>query len=399
MRKPYTQVSLLDTYDDIVSTLDEDKTSFLQLIENYIDFSSFIPIEFHYAFNRRFGRPRHYCLESFIRAFVLQKILGIPSDSLLINILRLGQELRDFCGFHKVPDASLLSRFRHSFADYLKLMFDKLVDLTESICREMDPKKADYLIYDTTGIEPYVAENNPKFLNTKLNQAKKMAKSNPNINPHTFVYSLLPETAMSNPSAKQQYINGHFCYAFKAGILSNGLGVVRDIAFFDDEFKHRHPEVVTKKTDNPDLDKEIGDSVSLKPVLHDFFNVHKSFSYNTFIADTAFDKYDTYAMLRDDFQFKRMSIPLNTRNSGNNPVDYDVNGAPVCPIDKTPFQYLGASRASNRSLRFKWVCHKSKTIPGIPSRHCYCLNRCTDSFYGRCVYTYPDKDLRFSTCF
>lgn len=41
----------------------------------------------------------------------------------------------------------------------------KLVDITKPICLEIDAKKADYLIFYTTGVEPYVAENNPKFLN------------------------------------------------------------------------------------------------------------------------------------------------------------------------------------------------------------------------------------------
>ena len=388
-------MSLKNTYDDVVSTLDIDKSKFLDLIEEHIDFDSFIPYEFHMSFNRRFGRPRSYCLDSFIRFFVFQKILGIQSDSLLINLLHMCPEIKRFCGFTKIPDASLLSRFRHSFADHLKLVFDKLVETTEPICREMDPKKSDYLIYDTTGIEPFVNENNPKFINSKLNQAKKLAKSNPAINHHALVYSLMPDTAGADPTAKQQYINGHFCYAYKAGVLTNGLGIVRDIAFFDEGFRLRHPDVVAKKTDNPLLDKEIGDSVSLSPVLYDFFNVHKSFSYKTFIADTAFDKYDTYTMLRDEFGFERMSIPLNPRNSGSKPIGFDSNGTPVCPVDGTPFKYLGASKGANRSLRFKWVCHLSKTIPGFSGRHCFCLNRCTDSLYGRCVYTYPDKNLRF----
>jgi len=55
-------------------------------------------------------------------------------------------------------------------------MFNKVVDITEPICREIDKKKADYLIYDTTGFEPYVAENNPKFFNAKLKQAKNFFK-------------------------------------------------------------------------------------------------------------------------------------------------------------------------------------------------------------------------------
>jgi len=131
----------------------------------------------------------------------------------------------------------MITRFRQDFVGYIKLMFDRLVDITEPICREIDEKKADYLIYDTTGIEAYVTENNPKFLNSILNQCKKSAKNNPNINPHALAYSKMPEFAEANPFVRQQYVNGHFCYAFKAGILTNGLGVVRDITFFDDVFK------------------------------------------------------------------------------------------------------------------------------------------------------------------
>ena len=56
---------------------------------------------------------------------------------------------------------------------------------------------------------------------------------------------MMPESAAANPFVNQQYINGHFCYANKAGILTNGLGIVRGISFFDEEFKRRHPEVIS----------------------------------------------------------------------------------------------------------------------------------------------------------
>jgi hypothetical protein len=375
--------------------MEEDKPKFIQMLEEHINFREFIPTEFYYAFYHGLGRPREYRLESFIRFFLLQKILGVPSDSLLLNILILSSELREFCGFEKVPDASKITRFRQDFVGYLKKMFDRLVEVTEPICREIHAKKSDYLIYDSTGIEAHVAENNPKFLNTKLNQAKKIAKKNPEINPHALAYSLLPETAKANPFAKQQYINGHFCYAFKTGILTNGLGVVREIAFLDEHFKSRHPETVSKKTDNPELDKEIGDSISLKPVLSDFFKAHPTFSYGTFLGDSAFDSYDTYKMLRKEFHFNRMAIPLNNRNASKRHGDFDENGAPVCPLDKTPFTFLNICRGKNRSERFKWVCHKSEQIHGSSKRKCSCETPCTDSSYGRCVYTYPDKDLRF----
>jgi len=394
MRVFRTQMSLLDTYVDVLSTAEEDKPEFIKLLEEHININDLIPNELRYAFYSRFGRPREYSLESFVRLLLLQKILGIHFDSVLISVLRLSRELRGFCGFFKVPDASKITRFRQDFAGYLKLMFDQLVEITEPICREIDPKKADYLIYDPTGIKAYVAENNPKFLNGKLVGAKKLSRKYPEINPHSLAYSMMPDTSATNPFVKQQYINGHFCYAHKVGVLANGLGIVRDIAFFDEDFKRRHPDVVSKKTDNPALDKEIGDSTSLKPVLYDFFHTHPTFSYKTFIGDSSFDTYDNYMMLRDEFLFERMAIPLNNRNSSGKHGDFDADGTPVCPLDKTPFIYIGRSPGKNRSLRFKWVCHKSEPVPKSSKRHCTCDTPCTESSYGRCVYTYPDKNLR-----
>jgi len=392
MRMNNKQMSLFDIYKDVNFLMEEKQPEFLDLLEKHIDFGKLIPREFYRAFYRSFGRPRDYNLESFIRFCIMQKVLGIDLDSIMLNVLKISHEFRDFCRFDKVPDASKITRFRQEFADYLGKMFEALVDFTEPICRLIDEKKADYLIYDPTGIKAYVSENNPKFFNSKLNQAKIIAKKNPGYDPYKGVYSLLPETSETNPFVKHQYINGHFCYAHKVGILTNDLGIIRHISFFDESFKTKHPEVVSKKTDNPDLDKEIGDSTSLEPVLTDFFSAHPDFSYNTFIGDSSFDKYDNYSMLRNDFHFKRMCIPLNPRNSSSAHSDFDLNGTPLCPIDKTPFTFLAKSGGKNRSERFKWVCHKSMKKGN--SRICTCPNPCTTSSYGRTVYTYPDKNLR-----
>lgn len=86
-----------------------------------------------------------------------------------------------------------------------------------------------------------------------------------------MAFSLMPSQAASCPHAKQQYINGHFCYADKFAILTNGLGIVRDIVFLDDSFNASHPELpIEKKSDSPEEDKTISDSVALKPILTDF---------------------------------------------------------------------------------------------------------------------------------
>ena len=396
MRNKNVQMSLFDTYNDVRSAMEEDKPKIIALLTKHIDLKDWIPANFIWAFYRRFGRKREYSLESFLWFCILQKLIGIHEDSAFLSVLKLSKELQDFCGFDKIPNPSKITIFKQTFVVYIDDFFQKLVEVTEPICREIDTKKADYLIYDPTGIEARVAENNPKFLNSKLTQAKKLSKKNPALNPHSLAYSMLPETSAANPFVNQQYINGHFCYAHKAGILTNGLGIVRGISFFDEVFKKRHPEVVSKKTDNPDLDKEIGDSVSLKPVLSDFFKSHPTFSYKTFLGDSSFDSYDNYSMLRNLFRFDRMCIPLNSRNSSKLNGDFDDLGRPICPLDKTTFTYIGPCKGKNRSERFKWVCPKSEQIPKTSKRRCTCKTPCTDSPYGRCVYTYPYKELR--TC-
>ena len=381
-----------DIYNGVSEAIEQHKPQLIRLLEEHIDFDKLIPVNFKLAFYRHMGRKHKYHLESYIRAFVVQKLLGIPRDTLLLSVLRLSAELRDFCGFDKVPDASQLTRFRENYKSYLAEMFEHLVDLTESICREINAKKADYLIYDTTGIELPVAENNPKFFNSKLREAKKLAKSNPNFDPYKAVYAFLPEASRTNPDARQQYINGHFCYATKVGIVTNGLGICRHIAFFDDDFRKRHPEVCSPRTDNPDSDKEIGDSVSLKPVLSDFRAAHPTIDFKTFIGDSSFDSYDIYAMLKNDFSFERACIPMNPRNSKASSAHFDASGTPICPVSGMPFTFLGKSGGKNRSSRFKWVCPGS--VQKGSSRVCSCDHPCTDSSYGKCVYTYPDKDFR-----
>ena len=75
-------------------------------------------------------------------------------------------------------------------------------------------------------------------------------------------------------------------------------------------------------------------------------------------------------------------------------MNFDNNGTPICPIDRSQFKFLGESGGRNRSKRFKWVCPKSVCVKGSSARVCTCETPCTSSSYGRCVYTYPDKDFR-----
>jgi len=80
MRVLKALVSFFDTYEDVLSIAEDDKPKFIKLLEEHINLVELIPTELRYAFYRRFGRPREYSLESFIRFLLLQKILGVHID-------------------------------------------------------------------------------------------------------------------------------------------------------------------------------------------------------------------------------------------------------------------------------------------------------------------------------
>ena len=151
-----------------------------------------------------------------------------------------------------------------------------------------------------------------------------------------MAYRLMPSQAASCADAKQMYINGHFCYADKFTILTNGLGIVRHISFVDDDsFKAPHPKLTAeKKSGSPDEDKPIGDASSLTPVLSDFFSLHPGFHPDAFLGDSAFDSTELYGVLFHNFHFSRVLIPYNPGNESTlKKVDYNEYGYPTCPND------------------------------------------------------------------
>lgn len=391
----YHQISLKETFADCQDSFFDDTPSFFQLLEEHFDISQFIPSVFHNAFYQSLGRKRLYPLTAFLSALILQKIFSIPSDSLLILFLSLCKELRDFCGFSKVPDAPLFTRFKQKFLPYIELMFQHMVDLTEPICQTIDPSLASMLTFDTSGIELYVSENNPKTLNSLISRLKSYYKDKPEVDPYKMAYGLMPSQAASCPDAKQLYINGHFCYADKFAILTNGLGIVRHIAFLDDGFKAAHPEMpIEKKSDSPDEDKSIGDSSSLRPVLSDFFSLHPGFHYGTFLGDSAFDTIETYSFLRDEFHFSKALIPYNPRNESSlEKVGYNIYGYPTCPRDSSlVMKYAGHCHEKGRSDRDKWICPKVHMVNG--EWVCDCPDPCSTAKKGRTTYTYENMDFR-----
>ena len=406
----YKQLSLAEIFEDCQNKFDNDKPAFLSLLETHIDLDEIIPITFRNHFYASTGRTRKYSLNSLLWALIIQRIFSIPTDRLLLTFLAYSKPLRDFCGFDKVPDASKITRFKQDFLDELQLVFDNLVDLTEPICQAIDSAKADMTIFDSSGIEAFVTENNPKYANRIIKQLKAYAKAHnfdESYDPYKAAYGSMPPHASANPEIKQLYINGHFCYVFKFGIVTNGLGIIRHISFYNKDFLNSHPEItVEKKSNSPDEDKSVHDARLLIPTLKDFFSKHPLINPKTFLGDAAFDSVGLYKELLsgdtfgDNKHFSKAFIPLNSRSHLEN-IDYTINedGIPCCPHDVSlPMKYEGTSKLRSGVIRYKFVCPKMKWIYDKSTkkahRQCCCESPCTSSKCGRMIYIYPEKDLR-----
>lgn len=226
-------------------------------------------------------------------------------------------------------------------------MFHKMVDLTEPICQMIDSSLADVLTFDTSGIELYVMENNPKTLNSLIKRLKAYYKDNPDVDPYKMAYGLMPSLAASCP-----------------------------------------------KSDSPDEDKSVGDSCALHPVLTDYFALHPQFSPDTFLGDSAFDTIETYGLLKDEFHFSRALIPYNVRNESTLPkVGYNLYGYPTCPNDSSlAMKYLGHCDEKGRADREKWGCPKVHMVKG--QYVCDCEHPCSTAKKGRTSYTYENMDFR-----
>ena len=401
----YKQLSLADIFSDCQNKFDNDKYEFLSILDETINLDEIVPVSFVLHFHAATGRPRKHLLYPMLKALLLQLIFSIPTTSLLIVFLKYSQELRDFCGFDVVPDASKFTRFKQDFLLDLQSMFDHMVELTEPICQKIDNQKASMLLFDTSGIEAWVTENNPKYANRIIKQLKAFKKAkglDDSYDPYKAAYGSMPSHAASNSAIQQMYVNGHFCYAYKFGIITNGLGIVRDISFYNKDFLKSHPDIIMqKKSDSPDEDKSLADAKALIPTLKDFFKKHPLINPKTFLGDAAFDSIEIYKYLLQETSFEKAYIPLKNKLKIEG-VDYTVNdqGIPCCPHDSSlPMKREGSKSHLRCGLpTMKFVCPKMKwewnNTTKKSKRVCHCDNPCTTSSCGRMIYIYPEQNLR-----
>lgn len=295
------QLSIFD------SQVRDNPSNTLTLIKNHFPLNEFIPASWIFKFYKHFGRKRGYSLSAFLCALIIQKAFTIPTTDLLITILGISSELRDFCGFIKIPDKSKFSRFRTSFEKEIEEFFHTMVDLTEPICRAIDKEASKTLIIDTTGIEVYVTENNPKFFASIQNRIETYYKSRKqNIEPAQAIIQAtcqMPKCSSSTPDACYQYINGHFAYALKGAVICNKLGLVRHMKFCDS---------FTSSTDDLIEQKYLYDSKIFLPTLHEFCSIHGRFDYKYIIGDAGFDTIDNNNIVYNQYGLIPL-IPLNTR--------------------------------------------------------------------------------------
>lgn len=306
---PQKQLSLADIFGDCKDIFESDKPHFLTLLENHIDLDKIVPISFYRHYYASTGRNRKYPLTAMLWALIIQRLFSIPTDSLLLIFLHYSRHLREFCGFTKVPDASKITRFKQDFLMDLQSVFDHLVDITEPICHDIDNPLASMLLFDTSGIEAYVTENNPKYANRIIKQLKSYAKAHNfdvSYDPYKAAYSSMPASAAANREVKQQYVNGHFCYAYKFGIMTNGLGIVRSIDFYNKDYLDSHPDIIVeKKTKSPDEEKSLADSKALLPTLKDFKERHPLINPRIFLGELPLIQLKSTNPYLKNFNFKK----------------------------------------------------------------------------------------------
>jgi hypothetical protein len=221
---------------------------FIKLLSDNFDIKSFIPESFTPKYYANLGRDRKYELSSVLSALILMQIFHLPTTVVLNLFLIFSTEIREFCCFYDdIPDGSFFSRLKNTFESDIADLFNSMVPHTIDICDDINKYLLDdspyrdgnsKLIYDTSGLKPRGKENDPKALVSEVNRMKCFAKviNNKDFNPYAAAYKNMPKVANANPNIKLDFVNGHFGYFYRFGLVTNGWGIPLNLKFFDEDF-------------------------------------------------------------------------------------------------------------------------------------------------------------------
>ena len=145
-------------------------------------------------------------------------------------------------------------------------------------------------------------ENNPKFIASEIRRQKKLATfyQNKDYNVYGAAYNNRPKQSQANPSIKLAFVNGHFAYAYKLGLLTNGFGIPVGITFFDDDF---YEPFQNASFQSPEEQKFAYDNASLMPALQPFLESHAN-RFMSFLGDSEFDSYDKLLLSQKQWLFQ-----------------------------------------------------------------------------------------------
>ena len=130
------------------------------------------------------------------------------------------------------------------------------------------------------------------------------------------------------------------------------------------------------------------DSISAVVALAEFRDLYPNLTVGTFISDSASDNYATYELL-NAWDINAV-IALNKTKEGIRQFpkcSVNEDGVPVCPAGH---EMVRAGFCGKDRCRVKWRC---PFVLGKCDIAKPCLD-CSDSAYGRVVYTKPEWDLR-----
>jgi len=407
LSKDIEQLSFIEGIRQINDLPSSNPAKFLNLLETHIDLSVLIPHSFQKAYYYSETNDRTYSLESMLAILLLIQFFKFNPVSNFVTLLHLSPDVRKFCRLPEgcVPGESVLNKFKIKFESEIHNLFDSLsnkvmnifADYNESLPQNSPLKGlSEELINDTSAVKPKVKENNPKTLQSHIKKQKAYKQylesqgKGKDFNFFSAAYKNMPKFAKANDVIRLDFANGHFGYFYKFGMLCNGFGVPLHLHFFDNDFYKNLPD----DFNSPDEQKYLFDNASLRPMLDSFFKRTGGNRFTSFLGDSEFDSYDNYGLL-NELKFKKVFIPLNSRNAkfSNTPIPVNTEGVPCCPKDNSsPFIPDGKCKGKNRSLRFKFVCPKSRKVGN--NWVCDCSDKCRETNSSVTSYTYQSGDLR-----